>query len=153
MAALPGVKKISYHKYFFMEAITQKLVIKATPEKVFNAVTTQEGLAGWWAKQTAAKPEVGFTNVFTFGDFRNEFKVTKIVPNQKVEWLCTKSIDEWIGTTVHFELEEKDEKTILRFSHSGWRAVTDTFAACNYDWGRFMTSLKSLCESGAGTPS
>ncbi|HKZ66960.1 MAG TPA: hypothetical protein VJ111_11410 [Chitinophagaceae bacterium] len=43
-----------------MEAIRHYLVIKATPEKIFNAITTEEGLKGWWAKQTIAKPEIGF---------------------------------------------------------------------------------------------
>ncbi len=133
--------------------IRHNVVIKATPEKIYEAITTEGGLANWWAKQTTAKPEVGFVNTFTFGTFRNEMKVTQLIPGKKVEWQCIKSIDEWIGTTISFELEEKDGKTILRFSHSGWVAVTDMFASCNYDWGRFMTSLKSLCETGTGTPS
>lgn len=136
-----------------MADIRHNLVIKATPDKIFDAITTKEGLESWWAKQTTAKPEVGFVNVFTFGKFRNEMKVTQLTPNKKVEWKCTNSIEEWIDTNISFDLEEKDGRTILRFAHSGWRAVTDTFAGCNYDWGLFMKSLKSLCETGTGTPS
>jgi len=136
-----------------MTAIRHNVTVKVEPEKVFNAITTQQGLERWWAKQTTARPEVGFVNVFTFGKFRNEMKVSKLIPNKKVEWECINSIEEWIGTTISFDLEEKDGRTILRFSHSGWRAVTDTFAGCNYDWALFMKSLKSLCETGAGTPS
>ena len=136
-----------------MEAIRHYLVIKSTPEKVFQAVTTEEGLKSWWAKDTVAKPEVGFVNVFTFGKYRNELKVTKLISNQKAEWLCVSSIEEWVGTTISFDLEGKDGKTILRFSHSGWREATDTFANSNYDWAQFMKSLKMLCETGAGTPS
>jgi hypothetical protein len=41
---------------------------------------------------------------------------------------------------------------IRRFAHSGWRTVTDMFAACNYDWAQFLASLKSYCETGTGTP-
>jgi uncharacterized protein YndB with AHSA1/START domain len=136
-----------------MAEIRHNVVIKTTPEKIYSAITTQEGLSSWWAKQTTAKPETGFVNIFTFGTFRNEMKVTILNPNKKVEWQCISSIDEWIDTTISFELEEKDGRTLLRFKHSGWREVTDTFAGCNYDWGRFMTSLKSFCETGTGTPS
>lgn len=137
-----------------MNAIRHNVVIKATPEKIYEAIATQEGLSGWWAKQTIARPEVGFVNVFTFGAFRNDMKITLLSPGEKVEWLCTRSIDEWMDTRVSFTLEEKDGgRTLLRFAHSEWRAVTDTFAGCNYDWGRFMTSLKSYCETGAGMPS
>jgi len=70
------------------------VVIKATSEKVYSAVTTQEGLEGWWCKQTTAKPELGFVNVFTFGKFQNEMKVTKLTTNRKVEWKCINSIEE-----------------------------------------------------------
>ncbi len=136
-----------------MPEIKHNVIIKTTPEKVYEAITTQEGLANWWTKQTIAKPEVGFVNTFTFGTFRNEMKVTMLNPNKKVEWHCINSIEEWIDTNISFDLEEKDGRTILRFAHSDWRAVTDTFAGCNYDWGRFMTSLKLFCETGTGTPS
>ena len=136
-----------------MAEIKHYVVIKTTPGKIFNAITTQEGLENWWAKQTTANPELGFVNVFTFGKFRNEMKITKLIADKKVEWKCINSIEEWIDTNISFDLEAKDGRTILRFAHSGWRAVTDTFAGCNYDWALFMKSLKSLCESGTGTPS
>lgn len=136
-----------------MAEIRINLSIKASPEKIYEAITTEKGLASWWAKQTIAKPELGFVNIFTFGEFRNKMKVTKLVPNNKVEWECIDSIEEWIGTYISFELKEKDEKTLLRFIHGGWKGATDTFAGCTYDWARFMTSLKSLCETGTGKPS
>lgn len=136
-----------------MEDIRMNVTIKATPEIIYHAITTEEGLAGWWAKQTKAKPEIGYVNTFTFGDFVNKMKVTKLVPNKKVVWECTASIDEWMGTYISFELEEKVGKTLLRFTHGDWKEVTDTFAGCTYDWARFMASLKSLCETGTGTPS
>lgn len=133
--------------------IKHKLTIKTTPDIVFNAITTQQGLESWWAKQTIAKPEVGFVNVFTFGTARNEMEITELTQNKKSEWKITKSTDEWVATTISFDLEEKDGKTILRFTHAGWRAATDLFAECNYAWARFMTSLKLYCETGTGTPS
>ena len=136
-----------------MADIRHKLVIKAAPEKVFKAVTTQEGLTNWWCKQTTAKPEVEFVNTFTFGNSPIEMKVTELTPNKRVAWQSINSTDEWMNTNISFDLEEKDGRTILRFAHSDWRAATDFFDACNYDWGRFMTSLKSLCENGTGTPS
>jgi uncharacterized protein YndB with AHSA1/START domain len=136
-----------------MADIRHKLVIKAPPEKVYEGITTQEGLADWWCKQTTANPQVGFVNTFTFGNSRSEMKVTELTPHKRVEWQCISSIDEWVDTKISFDLEEKDGRTILRFAHSSWREVTDLFDGCNYDWARFMTSLKSLCETGNGTPS
>jgi len=135
-----------------MADIRHNVVIKATPEKVYQAVTTQEGLEAWWCKDTTAKPEVGFVNIFIFGKYYNEMKVTDLVPNKRASWECINSIEEWIGTGISFDLEEKNGNTLLRFTHGNWKAVTDTFAACNYDWASFMKSLKSYCETGTGQP-
>lgn len=135
-----------------MADIRHNVVIKATPEKVYQAVTTQEGLEAWWCKDTTAKPEVGFVNIFIFGKYYNEMKVTDLVPNKKAAWECINSIEEWIGTGISFDLEEKNGNTLLRFTQGNWKAVTDTFAACNYDWASFMKSLKSYCETGTGQP-
>lgn len=136
-----------------MTQIRHNVVIKATPEKIYEAVTTQEGLASWWAKQTTAKAEMGFVNTFTFGEFRNEIKVTKLIPDNEVKWECIDSIEEWIGTTISFNLEEKEQKTLLRFTHGDWKEVSDIFAGCNYNWALFMKSLKLYCETGTGSPS
>jgi uncharacterized protein YndB with AHSA1/START domain len=135
-----------------MADIRHKLVIKTNPQKVYDAITTQQGLESWWCKQATAKPEVGFVNVFVFGQVRIELKILELVANKTVKWECVNQLDEWIGTRIDFDLEEKDGNTVLRFNHEGWKAVTDTFAMCNYDWARFLASLKSLCEAGTGTP-
>src|SRR5690606_10894333 len=129
------------------------VTIKASSETIYNALTTEDGLSGWWAKQTIARPEIGFLNTFTFGTFVNKMKVIELTSNEKVAWECVESTDEWLGTTIAFELEGKGETTLLRFTQAGWKGVTGMFAGCTYDWARFMASLKSLCETGTGNPS
>jgi len=135
-----------------MADIRHNVVIKATPEKIYQAVTTQEGIEAWWCTHTTAKPELGFVNIFIFGQYHNEMKVTDLIPNKRAAWECINSIEEWIGTSISFDLEEKNGKTLLRFTQGNWKAVTDTFASCNYDWALFMKSLKSYCETGTGQP-
>jgi uncharacterized protein YndB with AHSA1/START domain len=135
-----------------MTSIRHNVVIKATSEKVYQAITEQDGLASWWTTDTIAKPELGFVNIFLFGKYRNEMKVSRLDKNKIVEWDCISSIEEWVGTKVSFELVENNNNTLLRFTHGGWRAVTDTFASCNYDWASFVKSLKLSCETGMGTP-
>lgn len=135
-----------------MEKIRINVTIKASSKLIYRALTTEDGLSGWWAKQTIAKPEIGFLNTFTFGTFVNKMKVAELTSDKKVIWECVASTDEWIGTFISFELEDKGEKTLLRFAHSHWKKMTDMFAGCTYDWARFMASLKAFCETGAGKP-
>jgi uncharacterized protein YndB with AHSA1/START domain len=135
-----------------MADIRHNVNIKANAEKIYEAITTRDGLAGWWTTDTVAEPKEGSVNIFTFGTNRIEMTIKKLVPDSHVEWECTNAIEEWKGTKVFFDLEQREGKTMLRFNHAEWRAVTDMFAGCNYDWARFLASLKSFCETGSGAP-
>jgi len=135
------------------KSICHHLLIEAPVEKVYGALTTQEGLAGWWTPETTAKPEVGSISRFAFGpDYFKEMKVGELKPYSKVKWLCVKAFEEWIGTTITFELEPHQKGSTLYVHHDGWKAYTREFAACTYDWAMFLRSLKLLCETGKGLP-
>jgi len=136
-----------------MAAIKHLLIVNSSPEKIYSAITTKEGAANWWTEQTEIGNKVGDINIFDFGDrYHNEMKISKLIPNKQVEWECLEGDKEWIGTKLIFEIEEKDEGSVLKFTHGNWREETDFFASCNYHWGYYMRSLKIYCETGKGTP-
>jgi uncharacterized protein YndB with AHSA1/START domain len=136
-----------------LKSICHRLLIGAPAETVYEALSTQKGLAGWWTPDTSAKPEVGSTASFAFGpDLLTEMKIEELRPYSKVKWLCLKAREEWIGTTLHFELEPHAKGTILFFHHDGWKACTPEFASCSYVWALFFRSLKFFCETGKGFP-
>ncbi len=129
------------------------LLVDALIDVVYRAVTEQEGLAAWWTRETVAAPEVGAIIQFKFGDrYLNKMKVLTIEPDSVVEWECVEGDEQWIGTRFKFDLEKQGDQTLLRFSHTGWRDMTDFYAHCNYQWGYYLKSLKSFCEKGKGTP-
>ncbi len=135
------------------KSICHRLLIEAPVEKIYSALTTQEGLAGWWTPETLAKPEVGSILRFSFGpDYVKEMQVVELKPYSKVAWRCLKAFEEWIGTTLTFELEPHAKGAVLSFRHDGWAAYTNEFASCTYDWALFFRSLKFLCETGKGFP-
>lgn len=134
-----------------MKSIFHRLVIAAPTEKVYEALTTQKGLSGWWTPETKATPEVGSIARFAFGpDYFKEIKVEELEPGSKVKWLCLKGHEEWLGTTIVFELQPHQKGTTLFFHHDGWKEHTPVFAVCSYDWAIFLRSMKALCEIGKG---
>jgi uncharacterized protein YndB with AHSA1/START domain len=135
-----------------LKSICHRLLIEAPVEKVYGALTTQEGLAGWWTPETTARPEVGSVSRFTFADYFKEMKVEELKAYSKVKWLCVKAYEDWIGTTITFELEPNKKGSVLFFHHDGWKEYTQEFASCSYDWAIFLRSLKFLCETGKGLP-
>jgi len=136
-----------------MAEIKHYLEINTQPQKVYNALTEQKGLAGWWTEETTAEPQVGTIAEFKFGEYyHNKIKITNLIPDFKVEWECLQGDEEWVGTNFTFEIDEKNGKTFLKFTHKNWREATDFFASCNYQWGLYMKSLKDYCETGKGEP-
>jgi uncharacterized protein YndB with AHSA1/START domain len=158
-----------------MPNIYQQLLIAAPAGKVYTAITSQEGLSAWWTPHATAAAELNSIARFPFGDgYFKEMKITKLEPSRKVEWACLKGDDQWVATTISFELiagdktaliesrselrgqiEQLDnvpESTVLIFSHNDWSGYTPMFAECSYTWAQFLRSLKLLCETGKGRP-
>jgi uncharacterized protein YndB with AHSA1/START domain len=157
-----------------MPNIRHELIIGAPVEKVYNAITSQQGLSAWWTPDTTAKQEVASVSRFPFGPtYFKEMKIIVLDPFKRVEWECIAGAQEWIGTTLSFGLEAGDQSAVLNkhpeilgqlqqsssdlvtcmvFQHDGWKEYTPMFAECNYTWGQFLRSLKLLCETGKGTP-
>lgn len=133
--------------------ICHRLRIDVPVETVFHALTTEEGLSAWWTPDTKAQPVIGSTLKFSFGpDYSKEIRVEDLHHYDKVKWLCLKAQEEWIGTTISFDLEPHPKGTVLSFNHDNWRAYTPEFAGCSYAWALFLRSLKLLCETGKGLP-
>jgi uncharacterized protein YndB with AHSA1/START domain len=132
-----------------MENIEQIQYIKAPIAKVYEALTTEKGLAEVWTKNLRVKPELGFVNEFDFKD-NYATKIVALEENRRIEWECIATDPEWVGTTVSFELEEKNGVTCVWFGHRKWRALTEFYRMCNYNWAMFLYSLKSYCEDGKG---
>lgn len=136
-----------------MEHIRHLVTIQAPASKVFEAISTQQGLANWWTEQTVAKPEVGFVIDFRFGpEHHKQMRITGLEHNKSVTWQCVAGDPEWMDTIISFELEAGEGKTVLRFAHNNWAEATDYFGSCNFHWGYFIQSLRLLCETGEGTP-
>ncbi|MFE5810738.1 SRPBCC domain-containing protein [Streptomyces sp. NPDC056491] len=134
-----------------MVDILHRVGITASPEKVYEALTTVDGLAAWWTTDTSGTGD-GVLE-FRFGDVGGfDMKVLDLQPDARVRWEVTDGPAEWIGTTVDFELAREGEWTILLFTHAGWREPVEFMSHCSTKWAIFLMSLKSLVETGAGAP-
>jgi len=138
-----------------MAEILHKLHIKASPGKIYRALTDQRGLSGWWTIHTKAEPVINSIAEFTFDRGRVIFrmKVIRLISQKAVVWHCIGGHPEWETTQIMFQLEPKDKGTNLYFSHRGWRSTNGILPECNFEWARYLTSLRSYVEKGRGYPS
>ena len=157
-----------------MPDIHQAVLIGADSEKVFDALTQQQGVAGWWTPEAQIRPDLNSTARFPFGpDYFKEMIITALKPAEFVQWDCIHGADEWVGTTISFRLipgskasllksypeirgqieqQSNDIVTLLIFRHDNWKGFTLMFAECSYTWAQFLKSLKLYCETGLGMP-
>ncbi|MDX5417691.1 MAG: SRPBCC domain-containing protein [Hymenobacteraceae bacterium] len=134
-----------------MANIYHQVLIQADPATVFDAVTTQQGLSGWWIADCSVKPEIGYVNEFQVeGHGTNKMKVLDLQPHTLVEWECLNENDPWTGTRLTFQLSRKGDFTCLDFRHTGYEAEDEVYATCNFHWARHLIMLKALCETGIG---
>jgi uncharacterized protein YndB with AHSA1/START domain len=118
---------------------------------VFKALTTIDGLSKWWTQETSGKTSKGEIIKFRFGSHGGpDMKVSDIIPNESVTWECIDSPHGWVGHTLTFKLDRNDNKTRIRFTHDGWKDADDFYASCTFTWGRYMESLRQLCQTGKG---
>lgn len=142
-----------------MVGIHHRIGIKAPVADVYTALSTVDGVAGWWTRDTSGASEKGGIVDVRFlapdGTERGRmaFEVTELDRDRKVQWRFRSGPEEWIGTEVTFELSQQGEQTIVLFSHSKWREQVEFMSHCSMKWATFLLSLRELVETGAGRPS
>ncbi len=137
-----------------MPDILHKVGIKsASANDAYTALTAIESLSGWWTNDTQGESKVGKSVKFRFGD-RGFFdmKVVELDPAKRVLWQVVDGPEEWIGTTVSFDLSRDGDYTIVLFKHQGWKEPGEFMHHCSTKWAVFLMSLKSLVETGKGAP-
>lgn len=142
-----------------MNAITQTIQTTATPAAVYAALTTPEGIQGWWSTRSTVGAAVGETHQMTFDkDGRTvvmTFEITALEADRLVEWRCIDNGNPlWIGSTLRFEVHPEGKTTTLHFRQDGFTmesAALHTMTA--QGWGYFVgDSLKRYLETGEGGP-
>jgi hypothetical protein len=128
-----------------MADIVHSIAVQATPEELYPLVSTGAGFKAWWAEDVTVLPdgavELGFFGRQTVYRLRS----SAFAKDRRAVWLCETG-QEWNGTRLEFELEERRGTTQVRFSHCEWARVSEFFISCNTTWGELMFRLKAAAE-------
>lgn len=139
-----------------MADIIHRIGIKAPASKVYQAIATAQGVAGWWTRDTT---EVGgkFNARFLKQDGTEigamDFELSKLEPNREVQWRFTAGPEEWLPTTVTFDITQDGGTTVVLFGQRDWKEPVEFMAHCSMKWAVFLLSLRQYVETGTGKPS
>jgi hypothetical protein len=139
---------------------TTSFTVDQSPEEVFAAVNN---VRGWWSQDVEGDTDkLGAEFIFQSEDLhRSTQKITEFVPGKKVVWHVVdsqinfvKDKSEWEGTDIVFEITRKNDRTELRFIHTGLIPAIECYGQCSTAWNFYINrSLFTLITKGQGEPS
>ncbi|PXX70990.1 uncharacterized protein YndB with AHSA1/START domain [Nocardia tenerifensis] len=134
--------------------ILHRIGVKSpSTDDVYTALTTIDGLAGWWTRDTTGDSNTGGVVQFRFVPGGFDMKVVDLQPGRRVLWEVIDGPEEWIGTEVVWDLKREEDFTIVLFKHQGWKEPGEFMHHCSTKWASYLLSLKQLVETGTGAPS
>ena len=136
-----------------MHDIMHLIKIHASSERVYQAITTADGIRQWWTRDAAIEAKVGAAGEFGFSGRRFIAKVTveELNPTTHVRWRVANSA--WPGNDIEFNLKaDGSDTTTLVFAHRGFPHADEGYASATTRWGFYLLSLKRYLQAGKGTP-
>ncbi len=137
-----------------MADINHEIKIEASPEKIFNALSTVSGLKGWHTTHVEGQPKLNEVLSFsTPGKPTFRWKVIKSDPNKVVAWECVEGPGDSVGTQAIYTISPAaDKRTLVELSHNSWPNQQGNFRKCNTLWGILLHHLKNYVETGKADP-
>ncbi len=135
--------------------IEMKTFINASPERVFECISTAGGWDSWFTQGTELDPRPGGHLMFRWKEFgatrtKLEMKCTivDIIPERKFifQWSPSGS-----KTTVTLSVEKRGDGCIITASEKGYELNEKSlwqFMDCSTGWGEALTLLKFYIEHG-----
>jgi uncharacterized protein YndB with AHSA1/START domain len=127
--------------------------IQTTPQQLYEAITTQQGLAGWYTPKTKAEPRMGAVIELKFDELTTlKFHVDEIEAERHVIWSGVQVPTDWEGTHIRFDMTPQGNMVNLQFSQTGLPPAYEDLGVFSYLWGQYLRSLKVFLETGEGEP-
>jgi len=142
--------------------IRKTIIIDASINTVFKAITEQEELTQWFPDQAILEPRVSGRVIFTTiknlhpewkldRDYVMEGTIKEFVPNKKLSYTWKyRDTPDFPETTVIWELTEiSPDKTQVELTHSGFTGVEKgltSFESHIEGWTELLSKLANYCK-------
>ncbi len=120
------------------------------PEKIFEAVTTADGLNSWWTNRCRGDRQIGgMYDLYFAPDYHWSAEVRELTEDEHIAWIFTRADEDWAGTRLSFSVIRSGDKLLLRLEHTGWKIRNDHFRHTNYCWAQYLRKLKESLVAAA----
>jgi uncharacterized protein YndB with AHSA1/START domain len=129
--------------------------VKASPDALFDALTTASGLGAWWNPATGSGETGGELRFVMNAPEPLVIHVDEATRPTSVRWTVTDCpfLPDWIGTRPTFTITPvAGDASELSFHHQGLSEELECIDMCTRSWNHYMTSLRDYLEVGRGSP-
>ncbi len=135
-----------------MHDIMHLIKIHASPERIFEAIATADGIRQWWTRDATIEAKLSGAGEFGFYGKRFVAKVTvaELNPARSLRWKVVNAA--WDGIDIAFDLKADGNDTILVFAHRGFARADEGYASATTRWGFYLLSLKRYLQTRTGMP-
>jgi uncharacterized protein YndB with AHSA1/START domain len=132
-------------------AIEKEVVIQATPDEVWRALTEADELIRWFPVDARVTPGASGSIWLSWGGgTEGEAPITAWEPGRRLQWTETRGA---VRLAVDFHLEAKGGATVVRLVNSGFGAGPDwddEFHMTEGGWSYFLQHLRWYLEQHRG---
>lgn len=137
-----------------MQTIEQTIDITGQASNILTALTTHDGVAGWWTDDCdVSAKQATYRFKRADGERVMTFRIDEMT-SAGVAMTCTSQQNnpDWIDTKLSFSLSRHGDRTRVALVHAGYPENNECYAQCQRGWTHFMASLKKYIETGVGEP-
>ena len=135
-----------------MPDVVFRFDVDAPPQTVLAALTTREGIQGFWTSRAEVPAAVGETLRLGFAIAPAPFDLRLEQADERtVIWRTETFPPHWVGTTVRWDVEQREGGATVGFAHAGF-GDADEAGSVAYTWGQIMVQLKRYAETGRPDP-
>lgn len=135
-----------------MAQILHETIMRVSADKLFKALTEQDGLRAWLTPEAIVEPPPGTQVILPFdnGQRALTMEVVELIPERKVKWLMREGFGDWEqeNDVLTWQLAPMERGTLIHFTHDGWTTTDGAFASVSFKWAWFMVNLKLYVETG-----
>jgi uncharacterized protein YndB with AHSA1/START domain len=140
--------------------ILMQVDVAADREAVWEALTTHQGITGWWTTRAEVPSGVGGVLRLRFPDapISWDLRVDRAEAPRRLVWHCVGGPPPWVDTEVVFDLApaEQAQGTTIRLDHVGWRdgepGTDQMVRVVTFGWAQMLARLKGFADTGKPAP-
>lgn len=134
-------------------SVIEEVVIDATPDDVWRAITEGEGLRRWFPVDARVTPGLGGTIWLSWGEgMSGEAPITAWEPGRHLQWTEDRGP---VKMAVDFHISTRDGQTVVRLVQSGFGDGPEwdgEFHMVSGGWAYFLANLAWYLTHHNGTP-